>query len=122
MIRNEHPVRTRYPMRRLSRIVVAIALALCLGVSSAIAQPMDQMPSAKPPATANVYVPPPDLWASPATPSAPTSQQPLPASANGNTGGDHSPWLVVGLVAGGFVVVSGCAAGFQRTRRKPPVA
>jgi hypothetical protein len=108
-------------MRRLSVIVTALVLALCLGVSSAIAQPMDQMPSAKPPAKANVYVPPAELWASPAAPSVPTSQQPLPDSAKANTDGDHSPWLIVGLVAGGFVVLSGCAVGFQRTRGKRPV-
>jgi hypothetical protein len=122
MSRTPYPGRRRYPMRRLFPIVAAIALALCLGVSSAIAQPMDQMPSTKPTAPANVYVPPPELWASPAAPSALTGHQPLPGSANANTDGDHSPWLVVGLVAGGFVVVSGCAAGFQRTRRKRPVA
>jgi hypothetical protein len=119
VIRNQYPVRRRYPMRSRFAIVTAIVLALCLGASSAMAQPMDQMPSAVPPAKANVYVPPAQLYSEP---TAPTSQQPLPASATANSDGDNSPWLVVGLAAGGVVVLCGCVVGFQRTRRKHPVA
>jgi hypothetical protein len=125
MIRNEPPVRTRYPMRRLSVIVTALVLALCLGLSSAIAQPMDQTPRVQPPPAANVYVPPPDLWQEQdlRSPDAiDAGAGPLPASAKTNTDGDNSPWLVIGLAAGGFVVLSGCVVGFRRTRRKRPVA
>jgi hypothetical protein len=122
MIRNQHPVRRQYPMRSRYLIVAATILALCMGVSSAVAQPTDNGPSVKPPVTANVYVPPADQFASPAAPNWPTNPQLLPRTASVNTRGDGSPWLAIGLAAGGLVVLCGCGVGIQRTRRKRPVA
>jgi hypothetical protein len=94
-------------------IVAAIIVALCLGVSSAMAQPMDQGPIVKHPATANVYVPPADLFAPPA------SAPPRPVSAR--TESDSSPWQAIGLATGGVVLVCACAIGIRRTRgpRRP---
>jgi hypothetical protein len=100
--------------------LAAIVAALCLGVSSAIAQPMDQGPSLKPPAKANVYVPPADQFESPASP--PTNPNDLSYPARASADGDSGPWLAIGLGAGGIVLLCGCAVGIQRTRRRRSVA
>jgi hypothetical protein len=112
-------IRFQYPMRRRFLILPAVLLALCLGVSSAIAEPLDQAPSTKPPATANVYVPPPELFAAPG---GPTTTSPLPRPASAGTGSDSDPWLAIGLAAGGVVLLCGCAVGFRRTRQRRHVA
>jgi hypothetical protein len=114
-------IRNQYPMRRRHVIVTAIILALCLGVSSAMAEPKDQPPFIKPPASANVYVPPAELspqqdLVSPDARDAGAgrlpSELPRPASAD-----DSSPWPAIGLAAGGVVLLCGCGFGIYRTRR-----
>lgn len=98
--------------------IAAIVVALCLGASSALAEPLDQGPIVKDPGTANVYVPPADQFASPASPNPNDLSYPTSAS----TDGDSTPWLAIGLGAGGVVLLCGCAVGIQRTRRKRSVA
>jgi hypothetical protein len=135
MIRKQHPLRVAYPPRSRFTVVTAIVLALCLGVSSAMAEPLDNGPSVKPPPIANVYVPPADAYGQqdlvtpdardagagrlpgeqPGPPQVPGSPLPRPASVDND--GDSGPWLAIGLAAGGVVLLCGCAVGIRRTRR-----
>jgi hypothetical protein len=120
-------------------IVAAIVVALCLGVSSAMAQPMDQGPIVKHPATANVYVPPPELWGQqdarspdaidaaggrlpgtlPGPPQWPTNPDAL-TRASAHEGA--APWLEVGLALGGVVLLAGGGVAIRRTRRRRTAA
>ena len=123
-------------MTRSKHLIAAIILALCLGVSSAMAQPMDQGPIVRNPATANLYVPSgqqdarsPDAIdaaegrlpsALPAAPQWPANAKAIvPASAD--DGG--APWTEIGLGVGGVVLLAGVGVGIHRTRRtRRPVA
>jgi hypothetical protein len=111
--------RSKYPPRTMYVIVAAIILAMCLGLSSAMAQPMDQGPTVRNPATANVYVPPPDLYEqqdarSPDAIDAAEGRLPgaLPSADDGGP-----PWLEIGLGLGGVVLLAGCVIAIRYTRR-----
>ncbi len=126
--------RSKYPPRTTYLIVAAIIVAMCLGLSSAMAQAMDQGPTVRNPATANVYVPPPELWrqqdarspdaidaaegrlpgALAGPPQSPTNTHAV-VLASADDGGP--PWLDIGLGLGGVVLVAGCVVAIRYTRR-----
>jgi hypothetical protein len=124
---------------KLLLFVLAVIAAVALGVSPAMAEPKDQTPFVKPPASANVYVPPADLWgqqdarspdaidaaegrlpgALPAAPQWPANPKAIvPASADD----DGVPWLEIGLGLGGVVLLAGGGVALRRTRRRRTVA
>jgi hypothetical protein len=119
---------------RSKYLIAAIVVASCLGVSSAMAQPMDQRPTVQNPATANVYVPPPELsgqsdarspdaidaaegrlpGALPGPPQWPANPNAI-VHASADDGG--APWLEIGLGLGGVVLLAGSGVAIRLTRR-----
>jgi hypothetical protein len=113
-------ISSKFPLKA----AVVLAITLSLAASSAFAQPMDQGPIVRSPATADVYVPPAALWqqqdASP--PQWPAHPQALPVPSTVRADDGVSPWMEAGLAAGGFVLLAGGVVALRRTRRRRTAA
>jgi hypothetical protein len=127
---------SKYPLKA----AIILVIALCLAGSAAIAQPMDQGPTGRSPASANVYVPPAELWGQQQDARTPDAidaaegrlpgAQPGPPQGTANpnaflhvSSDDGSlPWLAIGLGLGGVVLLAGCSVGLRRTQRRRTAA
>jgi hypothetical protein len=98
-------------------VLAAIAVVLCVGASSATAQPIDRGPIVKYGASPALRLPPPDNAPAPGMPQWPANPQPLPPPSSARADDGVSPWVVGGLAAGGVLLLAGGIAGIRRSRR-----